>query len=155
MRSQFVSALTENQILAFILAFVVCLALYGIGTDLVVGLFSDRTATLLRALGTGSRFDSIARGVVDLRRLPDQQRLLRVLDSVVKMVQMAVRIVGTDEAGLCAEIDVEESADIDDIDAEIRHRVQAHLAPRAVFRTLLDEIEIENQIERRDHNHDQ
>ena len=64
---QFVSALTENQILAFILAFIVCLALYGIGTDLVVGLFSDRTASLLRALGTGSRFDSIARGVIDLR----------------------------------------------------------------------------------------
>ncbi len=66
---QFISALTENQILAFILAFVVCLALYGMGTELVVGLFSDRTATVLRALGTGSRFESIARGVIDLRDL--------------------------------------------------------------------------------------
>ncbi len=33
------------------------------------GLFSDRTATILRALGTGSRFQSIARGVIDLRDL--------------------------------------------------------------------------------------
>jgi ABC-2 type transport system permease protein len=66
---QFISALTENQILAFILAFVVCLGLYGIGTELVVGFFSDRTATVLRALGTGSRFESIARGVIDLRDL--------------------------------------------------------------------------------------
>jgi ABC-2 type transport system permease protein len=66
---QFISALTENQILAFILAFVVCLALYGIGTEVVVGFFSDRTAALLRALGTGSRFESIARGVIDLRDL--------------------------------------------------------------------------------------
>jgi ABC-2 type transport system permease protein len=64
---QFVSALTENQILAFILAFVVCLALYGVGTELMVGFFSDRTASILRALGTGSRFESIARGVIDLR----------------------------------------------------------------------------------------
>jgi ABC-2 type transport system permease protein len=66
---QFVSALTENQILAFILALVVCMSLYGVGTELFTGLFSDRTATVLRALGTGSRFESVARGVVDLRDL--------------------------------------------------------------------------------------
>ena len=64
---QFVSALTENQILAFILALVVCLALYGLGAEGFAGMFSDRTASLLRAAGTGSRFESIARGVVDLR----------------------------------------------------------------------------------------
>ena len=66
---QFISAVTENQILAFILAFVFCLALYGLGTELFSGLFSDRTAALLRALGSGSRFKSIARGVIDLRDL--------------------------------------------------------------------------------------
>jgi ABC-2 type transport system permease protein len=32
-------------------------------------LFPDRTAALLRSLGTGSRFQSIARGVIDLRDL--------------------------------------------------------------------------------------
>jgi ABC-2 type transport system permease protein len=66
---QFVSATTENQILAFILALVVCLGLYGLGTDAFAGLFPDRTAALLRSLGTGSRFQSIARGVIDLRDL--------------------------------------------------------------------------------------
>ena len=66
---QFLSASTENQILAFILALVVCLALYGVGTEAVAGLFSDRLAGVLRALGTGSRFQSIARGVIDLRDL--------------------------------------------------------------------------------------
>jgi ABC-2 type transport system permease protein len=66
---QFASALTENQILAFILALVLCFALYGLGTEAFTGLFSDGTAARLRALGTGSRFDSIARGVVDLRDL--------------------------------------------------------------------------------------
>jgi ABC-2 type transport system permease protein len=64
---QFISAVTENQILAFILAFVFCLALYGLGTELFSGLFSDSTGAILRALGSGSRFESIARGVIDLR----------------------------------------------------------------------------------------
>jgi ABC-2 type transport system permease protein len=66
---QFVSATTENQILAFILALVVCLGLYGLGTEAFAGLFPDRTSTLLRSLGTGSRFESIARGVIDVRDL--------------------------------------------------------------------------------------
>jgi ABC-2 type transport system permease protein len=66
---QFVSALTENQILAFIMALVLCMTLYGLGTELFTGLFSDRTAAALRGLGTGSRFASIARGVIDLRDL--------------------------------------------------------------------------------------
>ena len=66
---QFVSALTENQILAFILALVLGMVLYGAGTELFTGLFSDRTAAALRAVGTGSRFQSIARGVIDLRDL--------------------------------------------------------------------------------------
>jgi len=43
--------------------------LYGLGTEMFTGLFADRTATILRALGTGSRFQSIARGVIDLRDL--------------------------------------------------------------------------------------
>lgn len=66
---QFVSALTENQILAFILALLCAMALWGIGTETFSGLFSDRTAAMLRAAATGSRFQSIARGVLDLRDL--------------------------------------------------------------------------------------
>jgi ABC-2 type transport system permease protein len=66
---QFVSALTENQILAFILTLVTCVALYGVGSEMFTGLFADRTGSLLRALGTGSRFESISRGVLDLRDL--------------------------------------------------------------------------------------
>jgi ABC-2 type transport system permease protein len=66
---QFVSATTENQILAFILAMAVCFVLYGFGTEQFTGILPDRTAALFRALGTGSRFESIARGVIDLRDL--------------------------------------------------------------------------------------
>ena len=63
---QFVSATTENQILAFIVTLVVCLGLYGVGVEAFTGLFPDRVAMLLRAIGSGSRFESIARGVIDL-----------------------------------------------------------------------------------------
>jgi ABC-2 type transport system permease protein len=66
---QFISATTENQILAFIMALVVCLALYAVGADAFASLFSDTTASVLRGLGTASRFRSIARGVIDLRDL--------------------------------------------------------------------------------------
>jgi ABC-2 type transport system permease protein len=66
---QFISATTENQILSFILALVICMALYGLGTEAFAGMFPDRVASLLRALGTGSRFESIARGVIDFRDL--------------------------------------------------------------------------------------
>lgn len=64
---QFVSAMTENQILAFILALFVCMALWGLGTESFTGFFPDRAAAVLLALGTGSRFKSIARGVIDFR----------------------------------------------------------------------------------------
>jgi ABC-2 type transport system permease protein len=66
---QFVSATTENQILSFIMALVVCLVFYGLGTEAIAGFFSDRTAMVLQGLGTGSRFQSVARGVIDLRDL--------------------------------------------------------------------------------------
>lgn len=63
---QFISALTENQILAFILALVVCLALYGVGAEAFTAFFPDQVGDVLRGLGTGSRFESVARGVIDL-----------------------------------------------------------------------------------------
>jgi ABC-2 type transport system permease protein len=43
--------------------------LYLIGTANVSSLFGGTTGGVLRALGTGSRFESIERGVIDLRDL--------------------------------------------------------------------------------------
>jgi len=63
------SSLTENQIVALIETALACALLYAIGTESVAGLFPTRTADLLRAIGIGSRFDSIGRGVIDLRDL--------------------------------------------------------------------------------------
>lgn len=64
-----ISSLTDNPIVALILSVLACGALFVLGSPWFAGLFSGATADLLRALGTSSRFDSIERGVVDLRDL--------------------------------------------------------------------------------------
>ena len=65
----FVSSLTDNQIVSLIVTVVIGGVFYLLGTTLVTGLVGDRVANVLQALGTGSRFESIERGVVDLRDL--------------------------------------------------------------------------------------
>lgn len=62
-----ISALTANQVLSLIFTVLACGLLYLPGADAVAGLTSYDTGELLRALGTGSRFDDIARGVIDAR----------------------------------------------------------------------------------------
>ncbi|MEN0067890.1 MAG: Gldg family protein [Myxococcota bacterium] len=62
-----VSARTDNQVVALLVTVLVGGLLYLVGTDGVTDLFSAGTAELLRGLGTGSRFESIERGVFDLR----------------------------------------------------------------------------------------
>ncbi len=63
------SSLTDNQIVALILTVLACGFLYVLGTDPVTGLFDTRGAEILRSIGIGSRFESIGRGVVDVRDL--------------------------------------------------------------------------------------
>ena len=65
----FASAKTDNQIVALILAAFGCGAFYLVGSPPLVELFSNQAAGVLRALGAGSRFESITRGVLDLRDL--------------------------------------------------------------------------------------
>ncbi|MFC1466739.1 MAG: Gldg family protein [Candidatus Brachytrichaceae bacterium NZ_4S206] len=65
----FVSSRTDNQIVALIVTALVGGAFYLIGSPLVVDFVSGSTAEFFRALGTGSRFESIERGVIDLRDL--------------------------------------------------------------------------------------
>jgi ABC-2 type transport system permease protein len=62
-----VSARTDNQIVSLMVTTVVCGLLYLIGADAVVAYFGERAGSILRALGSGSRFTSVERGVVDLR----------------------------------------------------------------------------------------
>lgn len=65
----FVSAKTENQIVALIVAAFGCAAFYVVGTPTITELFGSTVGDVLRALGAGSRFESITRGVLDLRDL--------------------------------------------------------------------------------------
>lgn len=63
---QFVSATTENQLLAFILTLAVCLIFYGFGWAVFTSELPQGAAEFFRKLGTGSRFERIARGVLEL-----------------------------------------------------------------------------------------
>ena len=65
----FVSAKTDNQIVALILATFSCGAFYLVGSPFIAELFDNEVGDLLRSLGAGSRFESITRGVLDLRDL--------------------------------------------------------------------------------------
>ena len=65
----FVSSRTDNQIVALIITVLLAGLFYVLGTNGVTGLAGDTLAEILRAIGTGSRFESIERGVIDLRDL--------------------------------------------------------------------------------------
>lgn len=64
-----VSARTDNQIVALMVTALICALFYLIGSDSVAGVFGPDVAEVLRGLGSGSRFESIERGVLDLRDL--------------------------------------------------------------------------------------
>jgi len=65
----FVSARSDNQIISLICSVGVCGLFYLVGTATITDLFGNTTGEWLRMLGTGSRFDSITRGVIDIRDL--------------------------------------------------------------------------------------
>ena len=64
-----ISSTTENQIVALIATVAVCAAFYLPGTEAVASLFGVEGGHVLRLIGTGSRFESVARGVLDIRDL--------------------------------------------------------------------------------------
>jgi ABC-2 type transport system permease protein len=65
----YMSARTDNPIVALILIVVVCGLFYLIGTPTITTLFGQQGGGVLSLLGSGSRFASITRGVLDLRDL--------------------------------------------------------------------------------------
>jgi ABC-2 type transport system permease protein len=64
-----VSSRTDNQIVSLILTALICGLFYLIGSPALTALAGNQVGELLRELGAGSRFDSITRGVLDLRDL--------------------------------------------------------------------------------------
>lgn len=65
----FVSVRSDNQIVSLITTTLVCSLFYLIGSDTLIAFFGNRGSEILQMLGSGSRFDSITRGVIDLRDL--------------------------------------------------------------------------------------
>jgi ABC-2 type transport system permease protein len=65
----FVSSRTDNQIVALILTVLVGGLFYLVGSRGVTDFVGDNVAEILRAIGSGSRFESIERGVIDVRDL--------------------------------------------------------------------------------------
>ncbi len=63
----FISSRTDNQIVALISTVAVCVLLYAVGSTNVTDFFGSQVGDILRAIGIGSRFESIQRGVIDLR----------------------------------------------------------------------------------------
>ncbi|MEC7608588.1 MAG: Gldg family protein, partial [Verrucomicrobiota bacterium] len=63
----YMSGRTDNPIVALILTVSCAGAFYMIGSNMLTTLFSNRIAGILELIGSGSRFDSITRGVLDIR----------------------------------------------------------------------------------------
>lgn len=65
----FVSSRTDSQIVSLLMSSLICALLYAVGSGTIAELAGSGLREVLVAIGTGSRFESIARGVVDLRDL--------------------------------------------------------------------------------------
>jgi len=65
----FVSSRTDNQIVSLISTTLLCGLFYLAGSGGVTDFFGGSVGDILRAIGSGSRFESIQRGVIDLRDL--------------------------------------------------------------------------------------
>ena len=65
----FVSSQTHNQIVSLIGSVILCGLFYFIGHNVITDTLGQRAGEWLQALGTGSRFDSITRGVIDIADL--------------------------------------------------------------------------------------
>ena len=65
----FISVRSDNQIISLIGTVLACAIFYLPGSHALTSLVGNRAGEILRLLGSGSRFESITRGVIDLRDL--------------------------------------------------------------------------------------
>ena len=63
----FVSARTDSQIVSLMLTSLICGLFYMIGSSTITELFGTTVQSLLGAIGSGSRFEAITRGMIDFR----------------------------------------------------------------------------------------
>lgn len=65
----FISARCDNQIVSLILTVALAGVFYLIGAGVLTSLVGNHSAEIMRSIGTGARFESITRGVLDMRDL--------------------------------------------------------------------------------------
>ena len=63
----YISAKTDNQIVSLITSILILSVFYILGANFFTAFFNNGTADILRLIGSGSRFESIVRGVLDIR----------------------------------------------------------------------------------------
>lgn len=63
----FISSLTKNQIIAFVLGLVACFGAFIVGADFVLAGAPSFVAPVMKFLGLGSHFYNIAKGVIDTK----------------------------------------------------------------------------------------
>jgi len=61
----FISGLTKNQIIAFVLSLVACFVAFVVGADFVLSSAPRFAAPAMKFLGLGSHFYNIAKGIID------------------------------------------------------------------------------------------
>ncbi len=95
----YVSSRTDNQIVSLIGSVLICTVFYLIGSSTLTDLFGQRVADGLALLGTGARFESITRGVLDLRDLYYYLSLVGVFLTLNVYSLERLRWVGSEAAG--------------------------------------------------------
>ncbi len=63
----YVSSKTDSQIVSLIGTVIICFIFYLVGSDMLTSFIGQHSSDLLKKLGTGSRFESITRGIIDFR----------------------------------------------------------------------------------------
>ena len=63
----FISSMTKNQIIAFVISVLSCFILLIVGNDFIIAKAPNFIASILEYIGLGNHFDSIARGVFDTK----------------------------------------------------------------------------------------
>lgn len=63
----FISGLTKNQIIAFVLALMTCFAIFIVGADFVLASAPAFAVPIMKFLGLGSHFYNIGKGVIDTK----------------------------------------------------------------------------------------
>lgn len=65
----FISSLTKNQIIAFLIGVVCCFGVFIIGADFVLQKMNGAIVPIMQFIGIGSHFNNIGKGIIDSRDL--------------------------------------------------------------------------------------